>query len=182
VLPKPKLTIRNLVTCCNTDITTLCSEGQFNSIFFGLSSSGFDRVLNSLPLLILRTCLVCWLHNWFCNHRTSRSCYVRFSGVLSFIALYGVSQVSVLGHWLFGNVMHCSFLRCADCMKMTHRNTSIDDCFRLQWDIYSTHNLYAASNMQHNASKTEIISFFRNINMLNYNCPLHLCHFSYKLH
>lgn len=102
MFPKHKLTVRNLVTCCNTDIITLSSEGQFDSIFFDLSGSGFFSGSKFLAFIKLTNyAFYVNYFNWFCDYRTSRACYVRFSGVAYFISMCGVSQVSVLGPLLF---------------------------------------------------------------------------------
>jgi hypothetical protein len=75
-------------------MSSLCSKGQFYSVYFDLSSA-FDIILHKLSNFGLSSSYVDWFHSCLDNRHSS----VRISGTLSFFFLVksGVPQGSTLG-------------------------------------------------------------------------------------
>jgi hypothetical protein len=67
------------------------------------------------------------------------------------------------------NIKHRSVLLTG--IKHLRRFTSIDDCRRLQSDIYNS----VRNNKKRNVVKMEVIYLSRKINMLTFNCDLDKC-------
>jgi retron-type reverse transcriptase len=144
-----KSTASNLVTYLNDVTPSVCSQGQFHSVYFDLSQA-FDKVphavlLNKLSQFRLSSSYVKWFQSYLLN----RSSFVRILGKFSFSfsILSGVPQGCALGPLLFNIfvsdlsaiIRHSTFLLFADDLKIYRNVKSVEDCKALQADVYSVH-------------------------------------------
>jgi hypothetical protein len=180
---KSKSTATNLVTYLNDVTSSVCSQGQFDSVYFDLSQA-FGKVphalsLNKLNQLGLSSSYVKWFQSYLLN----RSSFVRILGECSspFPVLSGAPQVvlqgSTLGPLLFNIfvndlsaiIKHSRFLLLSDDRKIYCNMKSVEGCKALQADIYSVQHWCAENHMGLNIQKTRIISFTRKTNSVHFN-------------
>jgi hypothetical protein len=154
---KSKPTETNVVTYLNDVTPSVCSQGQFDSVYFDLSQD-FDKVpdavlLNNLNQFGLSSSYVKWLQSYLLN----RSSFVRILGQFSspFSVLSGAPQGSTLGTLLFNIfvtnlsaiIKHSKFLLFAVDLKIYSNIKSVEDCKALQADTYSVQHWYVENHM-----------------------------------
>jgi hypothetical protein len=172
-------TATNSVTYLNDVTPSVCSQGQFDSVYFDLSQA-FDKVphavlLNKLSQFGLSSSYVKWFQSYF----LSRSSFVRILGKCSspFSVLSGAPQGTTLGPLLFhifvndlsAIIKHSKFLLFFDDLKMYRNVKSVEDCKVLQAGVYSVQHWCAENHMELNIQKTRIISFTRKTNSVHFN-------------
>jgi hypothetical protein len=175
---KSKSTVNNLVTYLNDVLPTVCSQGQYDSVYFDLSQA-FDKVPHTLLLDKLNNFgLSSFYIDWFQSYLSNRSSFIRILGKISssFSVLSGVRQGSTLGPLFFNifindlsaKINHSKFLLFANDLKM-HRNIkSVEDCKALQLDIDAVQQWCRENGMELNIQKTKIISFTRKTNSIHF--------------
>jgi hypothetical protein len=142
---KSKSTVTNLATYLNDVLPSVCSQGQFDSVYFGLSQA-FDKATHTLLLDDLNNFGQSSFYvNWFQSYLSDRSSSVRILGKFSspFSVLSGAPQGSTLGPLLFNifvndisaKINHSKFLLFADDLKIYRNIKSAGDCKALQVDI-----------------------------------------------
>jgi hypothetical protein len=161
---------------------SVCTQGQIDSVYFGLSSA-FDIIPHNILLHTLSNFgLSSSSVNWFHSYLDNRHSPVCISGTLLFSILVksGAPQGSTLGPLLFNifindicNSIHNSmYLLLADDLKIYHTIINVDDCKLLQHDIKSVHNWCLGNGMKINLGKTTIISFSHKTNSIYFNYKL----------
>jgi hypothetical protein len=160
-----------IITYLNDVVPSVCSQGQFDCVYFDRSQA-FDKVPHTLLLNKLNNFGLSSLYvKWFQSYLSSRSSFVRifvkFSS--SYSVLSGVPQGSNLGPLLFNvfindlcaKINYSKSLLFADDLKIYRDIKSAEDCKFLQANI--------DSDMETNVQKTRIISFTRKTNSIRFN-------------
>jgi hypothetical protein len=174
---KSESTITNLVTCLNDVLPSVCSQGQFDSVYFDLSQA-FDKVPHTLLLDKLNNFgLSSFYVNWFQSYLSNRSSLVRILGKISssFSVLSGVPQGSILGPLLFtifindisAKINHSKFLLSSDDLKIYRNIKSAEDCKALQVDIEAVQQWCSENCMELNIQKTKMIYLTRKTNSID---------------
>jgi hypothetical protein len=131
---KSKSTATNLVTYLNDVTPSVCSQGQFDTVYFDLSQA-FDKVPHDLLLNKLNQFRQSSSYvKWFQSYLLNISSFVRILGKVSspFSVLSGAPQGSTLGPLLFNIfvndlsaiIKHYTFLLFADDLKI-YRNIKV---------------------------------------------------------
>jgi hypothetical protein len=96
---KSKSTVTNLVTHLNDVLPSVCSQGQFDSVYFNLSQA-FDKVPYTLLLDKLNNFgLSSFYVNWFQSYLSNKSSFVPFFVKVFFFLLRIVGSTSGLHTW-----------------------------------------------------------------------------------
>jgi hypothetical protein len=99
--------VTNSVIYLNDVLPSVCSQGQFDSVYFDLSQA-VDRVPHTLLLYKFNNFgLSSFCVNWFQSYSSNRSSFVRILGKFSssFSVLSGVPQGSTLGPLTFLSIL-----------------------------------------------------------------------------
>jgi hypothetical protein len=156
----------------------VCSQGQFDSVYFDLSQA-FNKVPHTLLLdKVNNFGLSSFYVDWFQSSLSARSSFVRILGKFSspFSVLSGVAQGSTLGPLLFNifindlsaKINHSKFLLFADDLKIYRNIKSAKDCKVLQVDIVAVHQWCGENCMELNNEEIKIISFTRKTNSIHF--------------
>jgi hypothetical protein len=154
-----KIHVTNLLTYLNYVTPPVCSQGQFESVYFDLSQA-FEKILRAFLLDRLNQLGISSSYvKWFQSYLLNRSCFVRILGKFSspFSVLSGVPQGSILGSLLFNIfvndlsaiIKHYIFLLLADYIKIDRNIKSVEERKALQADItwYNSSVLRAKWNL-----------------------------------
>jgi sarcosine oxidase/L-pipecolate oxidase len=123
-------------------MSSICTQGQIDSVYFDLSSASDIVPHNILPHKLsnfgLSSSYVDWFHSYLVNRHSS----VHISGMLLFFFLVksGVPKGSTIGPLLFNifindicnSVHNCRYLLFADDLKIYLAIISVDHCKLLQ--------------------------------------------------